>query len=211
MPIINRPLVNSSNDNEHYEVLVKRQTKNDKNHDTSRIYASFPLGSTVVVQWEDGGLQTHGTVVGRPDHNHNNRSYIICITKTGWLIIRKSKHAKVTTITAEQYLWGSVKQKHCRHCRWHPKRLWKVHTTKCDTYNEWLNKDTPENKRSDRQQTNMQDNTRWNSSPSWIAVNNEQKDNPNYMPIYSNHEEPNENTSTCTRNGRIVKWPDRLM
>ena len=36
--------------NKHYEVLVKRQTKKDKNHDTSRNYTSFLLGSTVVVQ-----------------------------------------------------------------------------------------------------------------------------------------------------------------
>ena len=48
MPIINRPPVNSNNNNEHYEALEK-ETKNDKNHDTSRNYASFLLGSTVVV------------------------------------------------------------------------------------------------------------------------------------------------------------------
>ena len=50
MPKINRPPVNSNNDDEHYEVLVKGQTNNDKNHDTSRNDASFLLGSTVVVQ-----------------------------------------------------------------------------------------------------------------------------------------------------------------
>ena len=35
--------------------LVNGQMKNDKNYDTSRSYASFSLGSTVAVQWEDGG------------------------------------------------------------------------------------------------------------------------------------------------------------
>ena len=28
--------------------------KNDKHHDTPRIYASIPLGSTVAIQYEDG-------------------------------------------------------------------------------------------------------------------------------------------------------------
>ena len=51
IPIINRPPANSNNNKEQYEALVKRQTKNDKNDDTSRNYASFPLGYIVVVQW----------------------------------------------------------------------------------------------------------------------------------------------------------------
>ena len=43
MPIINRLLVNSNNDDEHYEALVKRQTKNDKNQDTSRKLCFFSI------------------------------------------------------------------------------------------------------------------------------------------------------------------------
>ena len=46
----------------------------------------------------------HGTVVGRGDHNCNNRSYMISIPKTGRLITRNSSHVKATPITAEQYL-----------------------------------------------------------------------------------------------------------
>ena len=42
MPITNRVLVNSNNVDAHNKALVKRQTKNDKNYDTSRNYASFP-------------------------------------------------------------------------------------------------------------------------------------------------------------------------
>ena len=34
-----------------------------------------------MVQQENGGLWTHGTVVGSSDHNHNNRSYTIRVTK----------------------------------------------------------------------------------------------------------------------------------
>ena len=50
MPTINRPLIGVNNDDEHYEALVKRQTKNDKNHDTSRNYVLIPIGSNVAVQ-----------------------------------------------------------------------------------------------------------------------------------------------------------------
>ena len=49
MPIINRPPVNSNKGNEHYEALIKRQTKNE-NHETSGNYAFSLLGSIVVVQ-----------------------------------------------------------------------------------------------------------------------------------------------------------------
>ena len=45
MQIINTLLVNSNNDDQHFEVLVKRKKKNDKNHDTFRNYVS-----TVAVQ-----------------------------------------------------------------------------------------------------------------------------------------------------------------
>ena len=46
MPIIHRPLIGLNNDDKHYEALVKRQMKNDKNHNSPRMYASIPIGST---------------------------------------------------------------------------------------------------------------------------------------------------------------------
>ena len=49
MPLIKRLQINSNNDYDHYAVLVKRQKKNDKNHDTSRNYASSTIGSMVLV------------------------------------------------------------------------------------------------------------------------------------------------------------------
>ena len=49
-----------------------------------------------------------------------------------------------------------------------------------------------------------------NSSPNWIVGNNEQKDNPNYMPLHSNYEEPKEANTTHMRYGRIVERPDSL-
>ena len=75
MPIINRPPIGLNNNDKHYEASVKRQMKNYKIHDTPRKYASVPIGSTVVVQHEDGRLWTHGTIEGKENHNHNDRSY----------------------------------------------------------------------------------------------------------------------------------------
>ena len=41
------------------------------------MYVSIPVGSTVAVKCEDGGLWKLGTVESKGDHNHNDRSYII--------------------------------------------------------------------------------------------------------------------------------------
>ena len=56
MPIVNRLPFDSDNNDEHYEALVNRQTKNDKSNDTFRDHATFSIGSTIVVQYEDGRL-----------------------------------------------------------------------------------------------------------------------------------------------------------
>ena len=81
MPIINRLPINLDNDNEHYEALVNRQAKSYKKYDTARNYDLFSIGYTVAVQQGDGGPWTHGTVIGRGDHKHINRSYAIRVTK----------------------------------------------------------------------------------------------------------------------------------
>ena len=83
MSIISRPPVGVNNDEEHYEALVNRQTKDDKSQGTPRKYVSILTGYTIAVQSEDGGPWTHGTVEGKADHNHHERSYNICITKIG--------------------------------------------------------------------------------------------------------------------------------
>ena len=66
-------------------------------------FASIPIGSTVVVQWVDRGLWTHGTTVGMGDHNHHSRSYKIQVTTTGRIITCNRQHIKPTPITAEDY------------------------------------------------------------------------------------------------------------
>ena len=86
MPVLDRKPASVDNDDEHHKILMYRQGKNDPNNDTSQAFVSIPIGSTVAVQWEDGGPWTHGTIVGKGDHNHHNRSYKIQVTTTGKLI-----------------------------------------------------------------------------------------------------------------------------
>ena len=60
MPVIDRKPVSIDNNDEHHIKLMHRQSKNNSNNDASQVFASIPIGSTVVIQWEDGGLKTHG-------------------------------------------------------------------------------------------------------------------------------------------------------
>ena len=96
MPIINRPPVGIDNYQEHYEAIGKRQMKDDKA--TSKSYVCMPIGSTAVVQQEDGGPWTHSTIEGKGNHV---RSYLICITKTGRLVTQNRQNVKPTQISAE--------------------------------------------------------------------------------------------------------------
>ena len=86
MPVMDRLPINIDNDDEHHKTLMHRQGKNDCGKDTSKIFTSIPIGSTVVVQKEDGGLWTHGTVVNKGDHSYHDKSYKIQVTKTGRII-----------------------------------------------------------------------------------------------------------------------------
>ena len=82
MPVMDRLLINTNNDEEHHKVLTNRQCRNDQGNDTFKKFVSLPIGSTVVVQQEDRGPWTHGTIEDKGNHNHHGRSYKICITKT---------------------------------------------------------------------------------------------------------------------------------
>ena len=57
--------------------MSQKTNKNDKMYATSGNYILILIGSTVAMQWEDGGLWTHGKIVGKGDHNYNDRSYTI--------------------------------------------------------------------------------------------------------------------------------------
>ena len=77
MPIINRIPISKDNDDEHHKALLWRQTKNDRKHDTTRNYTLLPIGSTVVVQREDGNRCTHGKIVGKGDHHHHDCDTVV--------------------------------------------------------------------------------------------------------------------------------------
>ena len=82
MPVVNRLPIGSNNDEKHHNALINRQGRHDKDDDTSKIFNPFIVGFTVVVQHEDGGLWTHGTIEEKGNHNYHNRSYKICIATT---------------------------------------------------------------------------------------------------------------------------------
>ena len=65
MSVLTRSWLNSNND-EHYEALINRQAKNDKNHDTPGNDAFITVVSNVAVQCKDGGTVD-------PQHNSRKR------------------------------------------------------------------------------------------------------------------------------------------
>ena len=104
IPVIDRKLVSVENDDKHHKNVMHRQGKNNPNNDASPVFLSIPIGSTVVVQWKDRGLWTHGTIVGKGNHNYHNQSYKIQVTTTGRIITCNRQHIKPTPITAEEYM-----------------------------------------------------------------------------------------------------------
>ena len=113
MPVLDHTLIGQDCDDNHHSKLLDRQHRN--NNDASPIFASIPIGSAVVVQQEDGGLWTHGTIVGTGNHNHHNRAYTIQLTTNGRQITCNRWHIKPTSITADTYLqYHSTKQSHPR-------------------------------------------------------------------------------------------------
>ena len=72
MPIIDcKSLVKDCDDN-HHNKLIDRQQKSS--NDASAIFPCIPIGLAVVVQQEDSGLWTNGTIVGTGNHNHHDKS-----------------------------------------------------------------------------------------------------------------------------------------
>ena len=119
------------------------------------------------------GPWNHGTVVGRRNHNNNNRSYMIYISKIHKLFTRNSKHINTTPITTGQYLLVQS-DKSFVDTEDDILKQFEKHTQQnvTHTHDEQVNKDTPENITNDRQQSNMQDNIKRDFKPSWMTVNN---------------------------------------
>ena len=110
MPVMDRLPVNTDNDDEHHKAVVNRQCRNEQGKDTSKNFVSLTVGSTVMVQWEDRGPWTHGTIEVKDNDNHHDRSYKICITKTGKIITNNRWHIRPTPISAEQYFHNQLVQ-----------------------------------------------------------------------------------------------------
>ena len=81
MPVLDHKPVGQACDDNHHSKLVDRQNKN--NNDASTVFALLPIGSAVMVQHEDGGPWTHGTIVYTADHNHHHHAYAIQLTTNG--------------------------------------------------------------------------------------------------------------------------------
>ena len=102
MPVLDQKTIGKDCDDKHHSKLLDWQHQN--NNDATPVFASLPIGSSVVVQQEDGRLWTHGTVVGTGDHNHHDRAYTIQLTTNGRQIACNRQHIKPTSVTADIYL-----------------------------------------------------------------------------------------------------------
>ena len=113
MPVIDhKPLVKDCDD-DHHNKLIERQQKNT--NEASAIFPCIPIGSAVVVQQEDGGPWTHGTIVGMGNHNHHDKSYMIQLITNGRCITCNRCHIKPTAVTADAYIqYYSTKQQNAR-------------------------------------------------------------------------------------------------
>ena len=89
MPVLDCKPVGQECDDKHHSKLVDRQ---NRNNNTSPVFASFPIGSAVVVQHDDGGPWTHGTIGGTSDHNHYDHAYTIQLTTNGRWITHNRWH-----------------------------------------------------------------------------------------------------------------------
>ena len=194
MPIITELPINSNNDDEHYEELVTRQTRNNKIYDMSSNYDSFSIGSTLAVQQEDGWW-TYRTVAGRGNYNHSNRSCMIIISKTCWVVTRNNKHIKAIPVTAEQYLMDQINKntaeplddilKHCEKPA--NKNMTSIHES-------WGRKDTYINNNNGTQHSNMQEHI-----VNRIPASCEQEENQKQIPIHRNIGKPDERAITQSK------------
>ena len=107
MLIINRPTLNTNNDDDHYETLAETKQKLIRTVILSEHVISFQQ-SSILVQREDRGPCTHGTIIEKGDQNHNDPSHKMHMINTGCLITMNRKHIKVIPITLEQHLMNQI-------------------------------------------------------------------------------------------------------
>ena len=63
----------------------------------------FPIGSWVMVQREDGGPWTHGTIINHNKEDHHMQSYRIKLSLSGHVVTRNMKHVRKTSIMPWMY------------------------------------------------------------------------------------------------------------
>ena len=102
---MNRELININDDDAHYEAL-----KTIMDNDTCKNSLSFPIGSTVSIQYENGGPWMHRIIKQLDNNDHNGRFYIVRVTKTGRLIMHNTMPICNTPISTEQYVWEQTKK-----------------------------------------------------------------------------------------------------
>ena len=89
------------------DALAAKQERMKNNHDSKLANKAepeiFPMGSLVMVQKEDGGPWTHGTIINHNKEDHHMRSYRIQLSLTGHVVTRNMKHVKKTSIMPWMY------------------------------------------------------------------------------------------------------------
>ena len=83
---LSRPPILCDNDGNNHTALANRQSQSNKEADTHVNIYFLPMGSTVVVQQEDGGPLMHGTIIGDGAKDHSVRCFKIRVTKTRYII-----------------------------------------------------------------------------------------------------------------------------
>ena len=204
MSVIDHKPIGQDCDNDHHSKLLDRQHEN--NNDASPVFASIPIGSHVVVQWEDGGPWTHGTIVGTGDHNHHDRAYTIQLTTNSRQITHNRQHIKPTSITADTSLqYHTTKQSHTRT------------DPLADILNN-INKNSMAHTSNNKdhsgqchQQTNnnQKGEARDKEQNSAVANNDPRQENTNVS--LDKRTTPQGSEVIKTRSGQIIKKPDRLV
>ena len=82
-----RKPININNNDVQYEALKACQDKYVKDNSIHKNLLSFPIGSKVAVQCEDGGPWMYGVTEEANNSNHSGRSYIIRVMKMLRLIM----------------------------------------------------------------------------------------------------------------------------
>ena len=144
-------------------------------------------------------MWTHGTIEDKGNHNHHNRSYKICITKTGRIITCNRWHIKTTNICAEHYLHSQL-NKHTK-------------TDPLNTIMDYLNKNPHPSTIADTTSERPHNHCTANN---WTAPDNAQNYSKKQMEekdtdITTKVKDSNNKEEIIrTRYGRIVRKLDRL-